>query len=191
MNLKHLPLGAGLAALALAASMTVPAGAADELHASAIKACSSASAHGPATVVTAIGDGRGGSLVWLTDADANLWLCSADTDGHIYAYPMITGDLLNGAGANLVNIDQATDDGTVPEHDPLDVAERACQASLSEGLGKVVGSGKDGLTGDWIPGYFVFIETGASTYLCDATADAQVWAFAEIGDPLTFGHSVS
>jgi hypothetical protein len=90
---------------------------------------------------------------------------------------MITGDLLNGAGADLVNIDQATDDGTVPtpEHDPLDVAERACQASLSEGPGKVVGSGKDGLTGDWIPGYFVFIETGAGTYLCDATADAQVW----------------
>ena len=193
MNLKHLPLGAGLAALALAASMTVPAVAADEPHASAIKACSSANAHGPAAVVTAIDDGRGGSLVWLTDANANLWLCSADTDGHIYAYPMITGDLLNGAGANLVNIDQATDDGTVPtpEHDPLDVAERACQASLSEGPGKVVGSGKDGLTGDWIPGYFVFIETGAGTYLCDATADAQVWAFAEIGDPLTFGHSVS
>ena len=47
------------------------------------------------------------------------------------------------------------------------------------------------LTGDWIPGYFVFIETGAGTYLCDATADAQVWGFAEIGDPLTFGHSVS
>jgi hypothetical protein len=105
MNLKHLPLGAGLAALALAASMTVPAGAADEPHASAIKACSSASAHGPAAVVTAIDDGRGGSLVWLTDANANLWLCSADTDGHIYAYPMITGDLLNGAGANLVNIE--------------------------------------------------------------------------------------
>jgi hypothetical protein len=54
----------------------------------------------------------------------------------------------------------------------------------------VVGSGKDGLTGDWIPGYFVFIETGAGTYR-DATADAQAWAFAEIGDPLTFGHSVS
>jgi hypothetical protein len=33
MNLKHLPLGAGLAALALAASMTVPAGAADDLRA--------------------------------------------------------------------------------------------------------------------------------------------------------------
>jgi hypothetical protein len=45
--------------------------------------------------------------------------------------------------------------------------------------------------GLWIPGYFVFIETGAGTYLCDATADAQVSAFAEIGDPLTFGHSVS
>jgi len=44
---------------------------------------------------------------------------------------MITGDLLNGAVADLVNIDQATDDGTVPtpEQDPLDVAERACQVS--------------------------------------------------------------
>jgi hypothetical protein len=193
MSLKHLPSSAGLAAFAFAASMRVPAGAADEPHASAIKASSSASAHGPAAVVTAIDDGCGGSLVWLTDANANLWLCSADTDGHIYAYPMITGDLLNGAVADLVNIDQATDDGTVPtpEQDPLDVAERACQVSLSEGPRKVVGSGKDGFTGDWIPGYFVFIETGAGTYLCDATADAHAWAFAEIGDPLTFGHSVS
>ncbi len=193
MNLKHLPLGAGLAALALAAAMSVPAGAATDTHASAIKACSSASAHQPAAVVTAIDDGRGGSLVWLTDADANLWLCSTDTGGHIYAYPMIAGDLLDGAGANLVNIAQATDDGTVPTPDsnPLDVAERACQASLTDGPGKVVGSGADGLEGDWVPGYFVFIETGAGTYLCDATADAKVWAFAEIGDPLTFGHPVS
>jgi hypothetical protein len=28
--------------------------------------------------VTAIDDGLGGSLVWLTDSDANLWPCSAD-----------------------------------------------------------------------------------------------------------------
>jgi hypothetical protein len=194
MSLKHLPLGAGFVALALAASLSVPASAKDDPHASAIKACSSASAHQPAVAVTAIDDGRGGSLVWLTDAAANLWLCSVDSDGHIYAYPMITGDLLNDACANLVSIDKATDDGTVPtpEHNPLDVAERACQASLSEGPGKVVGSGQDGLAGDWVPGYFVFIEMGGgSVYLCDATADAQVWAFAEIGDPLTFGHSLS
>src|ERR1700693_2823259 len=85
MNLKHLPLGAGLAALALAASVPAPAAATDEPHSSAIKAYSSASAHGPAAVVTAIDDGRGGSLVWLTDANANLWLCSAATDGHLYA----------------------------------------------------------------------------------------------------------
>jgi hypothetical protein len=30
----------------------------------------------------------------------------------------------------------------------------------------------------------VFIDTGNGLVLCDATADAQVWAFAEIGDPL-------
>jgi hypothetical protein len=26
--------------------------------------------------------------------------------------------------------------------------------------------------------------------LCDATADAQVWTFAEIGDPLSLGNPV-
>ncbi len=131
--------------------------------------------------------------MWLTDADANLWLCSADNDGHIFANTVMTGDLLKGAGANLVNIDQATDDGAgSPESKPIDVAERACQAYLSDGPGKVVGSGADGLEGDWVPGYYVFIETGqGGIYLCDATADAQVWAFAEIGDPLTFGNSLS
>jgi hypothetical protein len=35
-------------------------------------------AHQPASLVTAIDDGRGGSLVWLTDAKANLWFSSTD-----------------------------------------------------------------------------------------------------------------
>ena len=43
--------------------------------------------------MVAIDDGRGGSLVWLTDAE-----------GHIFAYSERTGDLLEGAGANLVDI---------------------------------------------------------------------------------------
>jgi hypothetical protein len=55
----------------------------------------------------------------------------------------------------------------------------------------VVGKGADSLNADWLPGYFVFIETDAGeTYLCDATPDAQVWAFAKIGAPLDLGNPV-
>ena len=78
----------------------------------------------------------------------------------------------------------------MPEKNPLTIAENACQAYLSDGPGKVVGSGPDGLDGDWVPGYYVFIETGNGLVLCDATADAQVWGFAEIGDPLSLGNPV-
>jgi hypothetical protein len=36
----------------------------------------------------------------------------------------------------------------------------------------------------------VFIDTGDGLVLCDATGDAQVWSFAEIGDPLSLGNPV-
>ena len=191
MNFKHLSFGGGLAALVLAAVLTVPAAAGTDPHASAVKACTTASASQPAAFITAVDDGRGGSLVWLTDADANLWLCNADAEGHVFAYSKMTGDLLEGAGTSLVDID-VTNEGEMelPEHNPLNVAERACQAYLSEGPGKVAGAGPDGLEGDWVPGYYFFIETSEGLFLCDATGDAQVWAFAEIGDPLGFGNPV-
>ena len=192
MTFNHLSFGGGLAALALAVGLTVPAAAETDPHAAAVKACTTASAAQTAAFVAAVDDGRGGSLVWLTDADAVLWLCNTDAEGHIFAYSKTTGDLLEGAGANLVDID-VTNDGEMelPEHNPLTVAERACQAYFSDGPGKVVGAGPDGLEGDWVPGYFVFLETGKGLFLCDATGDAQVWAFAEIGDPLSFVNPVS
>jgi hypothetical protein len=34
----------------------------------------------------------------------------------------------------------------------------------------------------------VYIDTGKGLVLCDATADAQVWSFAEIGNPLSLGN---
>ena len=186
MKFTYFSLGAGAAVLALAASLSVPASAESDLHASAVKACTTANASQPANFVAATDDGRGGSLVWLTDADANLWLCNANAEGHILAYTKMIGDLLEGAGANLVNIEPATNEGEVgiPEKEPIEVAESACQAYLSDGPGKVLGAGPDGLDGDWVPGYYFFIEAANGLILCDATADAQVWAFAEIGDPL-------
>jgi hypothetical protein len=186
MKFAYFSLGAILAALVFGASVSGSASAANDLHASAVHACTTANSSQPVEFVAAVDDGRGGSLVWLTDADANLWLCNADAEGHIFAYSKMIGDLLQGAGANLVDIRPAVNEGevAVPEKNPLAIAESACQAYLSDGPGKVVGSGLDGLDGDWVPGYFVFIDTGNGLVLCDATADAQVWAFAEIGDPL-------
>ena len=180
--------------LALSAFAGIGAGAEADPHATAVKACTTANEHQPASLVTAIDDGRGGSLVWLTDGNADLWFCSADAAGKIYAYVIMTGDLLQGAGASLVPDEFFDDDEysvPLPDPNPLDIAELACKAYFpGDDPTKVVGRGQDGLAEKFVPGYFVFIESGGHTYLCDATADAQVWAFAEIGDPLGFGNAV-
>lgn len=193
MKFAYFSLGTILVALVFGASLSIPASAGTEIHAAAVNACTTANASQPVSFVAAVDDGRGGSLVWLTDADANLWICNADAEGHVFAYSKMIGDLLEGAGANLVNIEPAaTNEGEVaiPEKNPLAIAESACQAYLSDGPGKVVGSGPDGLDGDWVPGYYVFIETSNGLVLCDATADAQVWTFAEIAGPLSLGNPV-
>ena len=187
MRSKHLALSTGLAVLALAASMIVPAGAAGKDHEAAIKACTAINSNQPASLVTAIDDGRGGSLVWLADADLNLWLCNADAEGKVYANSIMSGDLFEGKGASIVNVEPTVGDGGLPaqEHDPLAVAEQVCAAYLAGEPGKVIGSGPDGLKGDWIPGYFVFVANQkGDIHLCDATGQAEIWAFAPIGAPL-------
>jgi hypothetical protein len=137
-------------------------------------------------MVTAVEDGRGRSLVWLTDADTNLWLCSADAGGLVYSYDLIFDDLLRGAGGKLlppVSVDRGGK--PVLPADPGGIAQSACRAYLKDASSTVLRSGMDGLKGDWIPGYFVFLQADSGeTFLCNATANAQVWVFAEIGAPL-------
>jgi hypothetical protein len=193
MNIKHLSVGGGLIGLALMLGVAAPAGATDDPYAAAIKACSSANGNPSAKLVTVIDDGRGGSLVWLTDAKSGLWLCNADAQGNVYVYNPIGGDLLNGKGAGLVHIDHVVgEDGMpLPERNPIDVAEQVCVAYLPGEETKVVGSGLDGLSEDWVAGYYVFVAAGNDKlYLCDATGDAAVWAFSEISDPLDLGNQV-
>jgi hypothetical protein len=189
MTLRPGSLGASLGALTLLGFATLGQ-AGDDTRAVAIDACMGANAHHPARIVTAIDDGRGGSLVWLTDNEANLWVCSADAEGKIYAYVVMSGDLLEGAGAFLVPEESFVDtEYSVPPPDPnpLDIAALACKAYFpGKDPTTVIGRGQDGLGGQFVPGYFVFMQSGGHTYLCDATGDAEVWAFAEIGDPLSF-----
>lgn len=162
-----------------AASETAPG------HARAVAACIAGDG-GPMEVVTAIDDGRGRSLVWLTDADTNLWLCSADGAGRVYTRNLIFDDLLKGAGAKALPPTSVDRNGKpVLPADPLGIAQGACQAYLGDDPGVVLESGPDGLEGDWLPGYFVFLQTGTGeTFLCNATPNAQVWVFARIGAPL-------
>jgi hypothetical protein len=125
MKFAYFSLAAILAALVLGASLSLPASAGTDLHASAVHACTTANASQPVDFVAEVDDGRGGSLVWLTDADTNLWLCNADADGHIFAYSKMTGDLLQGTGANLVGIEPIVNETevSVPEKNPLMIAE--------------------------------------------------------------------
>src|SRR5262245_24296841 len=185
--------GAALAVVASAALAFATANAATTKpvvtnHETAINACSTVNPSQPVEVVNAVEDGSGigFSLVWLNDKDGNLWMCDADSDGNVYSYTLVTNDLLEGAGPEMIGLTEA-DFGEV---DPQETAEKVCVAYLTQG-GEVLASASDGFEED--PGYLIFIEAkeDGGIYLCNATSDAMIWAFEPIGDPLTFEEQVS
>jgi hypothetical protein len=186
MNTKSVMLGSAIAALSLAVLAVSPAnaeaGAAD--HAAAIEACSAVNPFQPVEALGAVDDGSGigFSLVWIGDAEDRLWMCDADAEGFVYSYSLMTADLLEGTGPELIGLTPASNGGF--EDDPQAVAEKVCVASLEDG-GTVLSSRPDGLGAD--PGYAIFVESEAGDlYLCNATGDAMVWAFEPIGEPLQF-----
>ena len=191
MTRNSLIMGAGLAVLASTALVLASANAepVDAGHEAAIKACSTVNPAQPVKVVNAVDDGSGigFSLVWLNDKDGNLWMCDADSDGNVYSYTILTKDLLEGGGGELIGL-QLTADGTV-EGEPQQIAEKVCVAYLTDG-GKVLASAPDGLDED--PGFLVFVQDSAGAFhLCNATGDAMIWAFEPIGEPLKFPEQVS
>jgi hypothetical protein len=106
----------------------------------------------------------------------------SDDQGKIYAYTVLGKDLLSGSGPELIGL-QLASDGSY-DGQPEDVVAKVCVAYL-KGDGKVVHVAPDGL--DLAPGFIVFVkDSSGHIYLCNATGDAAVWAFEEIGEPLTF-----
>ncbi|MGH6736623.1 MAG: hypothetical protein ACRECX_11170 [Methyloceanibacter sp.] len=193
MTPKTLMLGAAVGALSLAVLALAPVNAktGEITHEAAIEACSAINPIQPVEAIGAVEDGSGigFSLVWLNDAEGNLWMCDADDTGAVYSYTLVKDDLLDGSGAELIGL-QLTSDGEF-EDNPQTVAEEVCVAYLTDG-GFVLTSASDGLTDD--PGYVVFVENDAGDlFLCNATGDAMVWAFEPIGEPLSFedGEAVS
>ena len=191
MKRNSLIMGAGAACMATASLVLAAANAApaETGHEAAIKACSTVNPSQPVKVVNAVDDGSGigFSLVWLNDKDNNLWMCDADADGNVYVYSILTGDLLEGAGGELIGL-QLASDGTY-DGEPQQIAEKVCAAYLTDG-GKVLASTPDGFEAD--PGFVIFVQDNAGNFhLCNATGDAMIWAFEPIGEPLTFPEQVS
>lgn len=191
---NSLIVSAFLAAMASAALVFASANAepAATGHEAAIKACSAVNPTQPVSVMSAVDDGSGigFSLVWLHGKDGNLWMCDADADGNVYVYSMLTGDLLEGAGGELIGL-QLTSDGGF-EGEPQQIAAKVCVAHLNNGDdgGKVVAIASDGLEAD--PGFIIFVQnTEGATYICNATGDAMIWAFEPVGDPLTLEQQTS
>lgn len=186
MKTTSVMLGTAIGAFSLAAMALSPANAetGDTGHEAAIEACSAVNPFQPVEALGAVDDGSGigFSLVWVNDTEDRVWMCDADAEGFIYAYTLMTGDLLDGAGPELIGLIPAAN-GDYEDH-PHAVAEKVCAAYPQDG-GTVLSSRPDGLTAD--PGYVIFVESGAGDlYLCNATGDAMVWAFEAIGDPLSF-----
>lgn len=185
MKPKLLMLGAAVGALSLGALALAPASAKtdDVTHDAAIEACSTVNPFQPVQAIGAVPDGSGigFSLVWLEDSKDQLWMCDADSEGFVYSYTLMTDDLLEGAGPELIGLQPAAN-GEFDDH-PQTVAEKVCVAYIDDGT--VLSSGPDGLETD--PGYVVFVaDKNEALYLCNATGDAMVWAFEPIGDPLAF-----
>jgi hypothetical protein len=135
MNTKSVILGSAIAALSLAALGVSPAkaetGAAD--HAAAIEACSAVNPFQPVEALSAVDDGSGigFGLVWIGDAEDRLWMCDADAEGFVYSYSLMTADLLEGTGPELIGLTPASNGGF--EDDPQAVAEKVCVGSLEDG----------------------------------------------------------
>jgi hypothetical protein len=147
MKRNSLITGAGVAVMAAAGLLLASANAAPAKtdHEAAIKVCSTVNPAQPVKVVNAVDDGSGigFSLVWLNDKDNNLWLCDADANGNVYSYSIVTKDLLAGAAAEMIGLQQ-TSNGTY-EGEPQKIAEKVCAAYLTVG-GEVLASAPDGLS---------------------------------------------
>jgi hypothetical protein len=167
---------AGLFALALtpAVALAHPAGGADEGEAIAIDACTTFNEYGPTELIAVVEDGMGDYLVWLEDADEDLWACNANADGDIYANVIVADDLLEGEGPAMVHLVN----GAATRH-PAKQAERLCLA-VAEGEAELVATVEDGL-GD----YLVWLAVDEETFImCNASSDGLLYAFEEVSMPI-------
>jgi hypothetical protein len=140
----------------------------------AVEVCQGFNAYGPAEVLTVVDDGMGDYLIWLEDVDGDFWACNANADGDIYANVLVTFDLLDGEGPDMLHLVAGGQ-----SRDPAKMAERLCIAAADDKV-KVVATVEDGL-GD----YLVWLKASDETFImCNASTDGQLWAFEPVNMPI-------
>jgi hypothetical protein len=178
-----------IAAVALSASIAVPtsvpvsvgSGAADDTigRKTAESTCLGFNARHPAVVVRSAPDGLGDWIVWVRDKSSDLWMCNASAEGNVYANAQIDGDLLAGAGEQIIALVPAA--ARIAASDAAAKAERLCVAvgTLIEDV-TVAATVDDGI-GD----YVVWLKNGKDAYwMCNASADGKLYVFEPVEYPI-------
>jgi hypothetical protein len=150
-------------------------------HAAAARACSQINEYQPARFVSAVNDGRGNLVVWVRDTDGDLWMCNADRTGNVYANDIMAGDMLNEEGLDRLLTENVFDDlGAIERQEPKVIAESICRISAPEQPAQVISTAPDGMND-----YTVFVrDAGNDVFICNASGDAEIFSFVEIGRPL-------
>jgi hypothetical protein len=151
--------------------------------ATAVAACQTFNTAGPVELVGAVEDGLGDFVVWSKDANGDLWLCNANSEGAVFVNTKIVGDLISGDGAALIGFQAASNSGRnlIPQANPADVATALCAAvgGYIEDM-QVVATVEDGL-GD----YLVWLKNAdEALWMCNASADAKLYDFEPVDLPL-------
>lgn len=148
--------------------------------AKAVNACVAANQDGDVDLVDAVKDGMGDYLVWLKDSSERLWMCNANPEGAVYANTAMEGDLLKGAGPDLIGFQSVSSDGKSGA-EPAKTAEQLCTAvgQFFEDL-EVVTTADDGI-GDTI----VWLRNSDKKFwICNASSDAKLYVFQPVEQPL-------
>ena len=165
---------AALFALALTPSVASADHDAGGFDSTAVQVCQDFNMYGPTEVLSVVDDGMGDLLVWLEDVDGDFWACNVNADGDIYANALVTYDLLDGEGLDMLHLVSGA-----PNRDPVRLAERLCTAAADVPT-KVVATVDDGLDG-----YLIWLKVNEDTFImCNATPDGALWAFETVGLPI-------
>jgi hypothetical protein len=139
----------------------------------AVDACLTINAYAPAKPVATVEDGLGDWLVWVEDKDGDLWMCNANGEGAVFTNVMMQGDLLDGAGAEMIEAENV--------ETSVNSAERLCAAvgSRIEEM-QIVVTVEDGM-GD----YLVWLKNAnEELWVCNASSEAELYDFQPVDMPL-------
>lgn len=165
------------------ALMQIPAAAAEitpDGKDKAAEACQAINEHGPVSLAATVEDGLGDWLVWVKDKDGDLWMCNANSHGAVFINVRMQGDLLDGAGADLIGLQNVADRSSGGS-DPAQTAAALCAA-----IGSHIEDMQIAATvGDGLGDYVTWLKNANDElWVCNASGDAKLYDFEPVDLPL-------